>query len=285
VNGIGAERFSYMSHEEIGEYAVKWIEKLRPASKGALNNRDAMINVAAETTHVDDGVGQVLAALERTGALDDTLIIFLSDQGSAWGQLGLWGNSSWGDPSPAYNANMQVPMIMRHPAGIPAGLRIEEMVNQFDVFPSILDYVGLGKLKIEGSPGKTFVPLLRGEETEWPNEVFFEYIATRVVQTPQWKYTKRYMASPDELYDMVNDPRETNNLVNDPVYADVVKRMDARLTEFFSEYSDPEFDVWNGGTGKARLYYDLERTDKFRHASENFKEPFVENRTPFRDIN
>ena len=83
------------------------------AALEALNNRKAMINVAAETTHVDDGVGTVIAALEELGALDDTLVIYLSDQGSSYGQNGIWGNSSWAIPGTAYDSNMQVPLILR----------------------------------------------------------------------------------------------------------------------------------------------------------------------------
>ena len=253
------------------------------AAIDALNNRNAMINVAAETTHVDDGIGQVLAALEAKGVLDDTLIIFLSDQGSSYGQLGLWGNSSWGDPGPAYNANMQTPLIMRFPDRIPAGLKVDEMINQYDIFPTVLDFAGLGQLEIANSPGKSFVPLLEGKDQQWENEVFFEYISTRVVQTERWKYIKRFLASPNELFDLTNDPEERNNLAGDPAYADVQARLDQRLTTFFAQYADPEFDVWNGGTGKALLYYDRERSDKFRAEFATFKEPFVEQRPAFRD--
>ena len=66
------------------------------AAIDALNNSTAMINIAAEMTHVDEGIGTVLAALDELGLRDDTLVVFLADQGSSWGQLGLWGNSSWG---------------------------------------------------------------------------------------------------------------------------------------------------------------------------------------------
>jgi len=80
------------------------------AAIDALNNQQAMNTIASEMTMVDDGVGAVLDALERVGLADDTLVVFLSDQGSAYGQLGLWGNSSWGSPAPAYRANMQIPL-------------------------------------------------------------------------------------------------------------------------------------------------------------------------------
>lgn len=253
------------------------------AAIDALNNRQAMINIAAETTHVDHGIGVVLAALRNSGLLDDTLVIFLSDQGSAYGQLGMWGNSSWGEPPPAYNANMQVPLIFRHPQGIRAGQRITHMINQFDIFPTVLDYLGLGHLAIANSPGVSFAPMLKGTAMDWEDEVFFEYITTRVIQTRRWKYTKRFLDTPNELYDMQSDPGETLNRVSDPEYVDIVQQLDSRLTKFFADYADPEFDPWNGGTGKALLFYGARRTSRFREVFPEFRDPFVEVRPAFRD--
>lgn len=252
------------------------------AAIDALNNETAIINIAAEMTHVDEGIGTVLAALEAQGLAENTLVVFLADQGSSYGQLGMWGNSSWGDPEPAYNANMQVPMILRHPGHLDAGTRVPEMINQFDVFPTLLDYLGMADLEIANSPGQSFAPLLRGEGMVWEDEVFFEYISTRVVQTSRWKYTKRFMASPNELYDMTNDPGETNNLIADPAYGDVIADLDERLTAFWAEYADPTFDVWHGGTGKALVYYG-QRNNKFREAFPDWREPFVEKTAAFRD--
>ncbi len=253
------------------------------AAIDALNNRKAMINIAAETTHVDNGIGEVLRALESADLLEDTLIIFLSDQGSAYGQLGLWGNSSWAEPAPAYNANMQIPLIFRHPARIPAGQRRKEMIDQFDVFPTVLDYLGLSDLQIENSPGQSFAPILMMKDMDWNNEVFYEYLATRAIQTDRWKYVKRIYGEPDELFDLETDPEERNNLIDNAAHHSVVVKLDKRLSDFFGEYAAPEFDVWNGGTGKARLYYDEARTNWFREASTDFKEPFIDERPPFRD--
>ncbi len=253
------------------------------AAIDALNNQQAMINIAAETTHVDDGIGRVLAALDKRGSMDDTLIIFLSDQGSAYGQRGMWGNSSWGEPPPAYQANMHIPLIFRHPQRIPAGRRVSAMINQFDIFPTLLDYLGLGNLAIAKSPGKSFAPMLHGDEMAWQDEVFFEYITTRVIQTPRFKYTKRFLDAPNELYDMVADPNESRNLIDDPRFAKTVAELDGRLAAFFAEYANPEFDPWNGGTGKALLFYGKRRTDRFRAAFPSFRDPFIESRPAFRD--
>ena len=60
--------------------------------------------------------------------------------------------------------------------------------------------------------------MLNGKQIEWDDTVFFEYIDTRVIQTRNWKYTKRFLAAPDELYNLKRDPDETVNLISDPEY-------------------------------------------------------------------
>ena len=252
------------------------------AAIDALNNKTAMINIAAEMTHVDEGIGTVLAALDELGLRDETLVVFLADQGSSWGQLGLWGNSSWGDPEPAYNANMQVPLIFRHPGRIEAGATETAMVNQFDLLPTLLEYLGLGHLEIADSPGESFAPMLRGRDVAWEDEVFFEYISTRVIQTRQWKYTKRFLASPNELYDMTDDPGETRNLVDDPAFCGGCRgpgrTPDGVLFRVCRSRFRPVERRHRQGAGLLRP-----RNQKFRDAFPDWREPFVEKQTAFRD--
>lgn len=243
------------------------------AAIDALNNRRAMVNVAAETTHVDEGVGQVMSALAAKGLDENTLVIFLSDQGSAYGQLGLWGNSSWGETPPAYHANMHIPLIFRHAGKIPAGRRVEALINQYDIFPTVLEYLGMDDLSLPGSPGHSFAGALVGKPIEENDAVFFEYITTRVIQTRRWKFTRRLFDEPNELYDLQADPGERNNLIDDVDLTSVIASLDERLENFFRDYASPEYDPWRGGTGKLLLFYDDRRTDRFRRHFPNFREP------------
>ena len=252
------------------------------AAIDALNNQRAMNKIASEMTLVDDGIGSVLAALESCGLTDDTLVVFLSDQGSAYGQLGLWGNSSWGSPAPAYRANMQIPLIFRHPGRIPAGVRSEVMIDEFDLFPTLLDWLGLGDREIVGTPGRSFVPALQGDAFDGDDTVFFEYIDTRVIQTRQWKYTQRFLAAPNELYDLRNDPDETRNLVDDPAHRDVASDLAARLDRFFARHADPRYDIWRGGTAKATLFYGG-RNERFARQFPDWSPPVTKKARPFRD--
>jgi arylsulfatase A-like enzyme len=251
------------------------------AAIDALNNRRAMINIAAEMTLVDEGIGRLLEALKESGLGPDTLVVFTSDQGSAYGQLGLWGNSSWGEPAPAYNANMQVPLIFTQPGVVAAGRTADLAVNQFDLLPTLLDYLGLSDRVIENTPGESFAAALKGEALDWDHAVFFEFITTRVIQTDRWKFTKRFLASPNELYDLEADPGETRNLVDEPDYQAIVADLDRQLSVFFAEYSDPRYDLWRGGTGKALVHYGS--NERFEKHFPDWPAPQIVKATAFRD--
>jgi len=291
--GYYAENPPAMPQFPVHAYLREWAKTVRMpvdvpggtyawAAIDALNNQQAMNEIASEMTMVDDGVGALLAALERRGLAEDTLVVFLSDQGSAYGQLGLWGNSSWGAPAPAYRANMQIPLIVRQPGNIPAGETNSLLIDEFDLFPTLLDYLGLGDLEIANTPGHSFARALTGAPLAWEDMVIFEYIDTRVIQTRDWKFTKRFLAEPNELYDLARDPGETRNLVDDPEYARIVAELDARLTEFFDRYADPRFDIWRGGTAKATLFYGG-RNDRFADYFPGWTPPFTEKAAPFTD--
>ena len=141
-------------------------------------------------------------------------------------------------------------------------------------------------LTIENSAGRSFAALLEGAELEWGDTAFFEFVTVRVARTQRWKYMKRFDTDePHTLFDLVNDPGEKRNLIDDPAHADVAEELDRRLTAFFARYSAPEYDLWNGGSAKAQLldtHYG--RNHIFRDRFPGWREPFVE-RAPaaFRD--
>jgi arylsulfatase A-like enzyme len=250
---------------------------------GALNNKTAMINTASETAMVDAGVGEVLAALKSRGLEDDTLVVYTSDQGAAYGQHGLWGNTSWSFPFAAYNINFQVPLIFRHPGRIPGGAENDRTINQVDFMPTLLDYIGLSDIEIADSPGKSFAPMLKGEEIEWDNTAFFEFVTVRAIKTQKWKYVRRFPDSdPRELYDLEVDAAETTNLIDSPDYVDIVATLDKRLSGYFDQHADPRYDLWHGGTAKGRLLEEhYGRDDIFSERFPGWRRPFVEKATPF----
>ena len=250
----------------------------------ALNNKTAMVNTASETAMVDDGVGKILDALESRALQDDTLVIYTSDQGASYGHHGLWGNTSWSYPFAAYNINMQVPLIFRHLRIIPEGIETDTMVSQVDFLPTLFEHIGLKDIDIANTPGHSFAASLNGDEIKWDDTVFFEFATVRAIETPSWKYIRRFPPTdPRELYDLQADAGETVNLVDSPAHAEIIAALDKRLSDYFDQYADPKYDLWNGGTAKARLLDEhYGRDDIFSDRFPGWRQPFVEKALPYK---
>lgn len=223
------------------------------ANRQYLNNITAIRRTAAETSGVDDGVGEVMAAIKRLGLDERTLVVYTADQGWAGGQGGLWGMGDHTRPIHAFDSTMHVPLIFRHAGAIPAGATCDRMVCNYDLMPTLLTRLGL-KDKMSDkprSPGRNFSAMLGGQSPAWDDVIFFEFENTRCIRTGDWKYIERHPDGPNELYDLRADPAEARNLVDSPAVSETRRVLKARLEEFFRTYADPKYDVWKGGTSKA----------------------------------
>lgn len=225
------------------------------------NNQDYLNNIvsirrfAAELSAVDDGVGTVMAYLEEQGLDQNTVVIFCADQGWLGGQNGLWGMGDHTRPLTAFDGMMRVPLIFRQRGTVPAGVRTELMVSNYDFMPTLLSFLKLSsdeRLNSQ-SPGRNFSAVLRGEQIDWTNQVFYEMENVRAVRTETAKYVHRHPEGPFEFYDLENDPGEKVNLFGQPKYANEQATLTTALAEFFDKYADPTYDLYNGGTSKARL--------------------------------
>lgn len=217
------------------------------------NSQTGMERVAAETSGVDDGVGEVMAALERLGLDEDTLVIYAADQGWMGGQNGMWGMGDSFSPTGAHDLMMQIPLMFRQRGRIPAGRTSDLLVSNYDFLPTLLGHLGMGEqMPQHNSPGRDFSAALRGAEIDWGNEVFYEMETTRAIRTDGWKYIARHPNGPFELYDMRNDPRERFNLLGQPGTEAKRAELARRLDAFFAEHSDPKYDIWKGGGSKVK---------------------------------
>lgn len=207
--------FPYHSDLDIGEYYKKYAEALMG---------------------VDDSVEKVMAYLESEGLLASTLIIYMGDNGFAFGEHGLI------DKRNAYEASMRIPMLAFCPELIKPGTVVNEVVANIDIGATILEAAGL--TAPEYMDGESFYPLLQGEKVAWRTGLLYEYFWERnfphtpslhALRGDRYKYIHYHgIWDTDELYDLQEDPDEAVNLVRHPDYQEIVKQMN---TELFTQLS------------------------------------------------
>lgn len=180
---------------------------------------------------VDDSVGRVLAQLREMGVLDDTLVLYMGDNGFMFGEHGLI------DKRTAYEESIRVPMLIQCPSLFPGGRVIDEAVANIDVAPTILEAAGLAPPR--DMDGRSFLPLVQGKPTKWrDNFLYVYYWEKNYPQTPttfalrgaRYKYITYYgVWDVDELYDLKDDPDERRNLIFDPRLQGTVAQMESAL--------------------------------------------------------
>jgi choline-sulfatase len=221
-------------------------------------NRESMQSYSALITAVDRNVGRVLSKLEEMGVRDNTLVIFTADQGWNAGHHGVWGKGNGTVPYNMYEEAIRVPLIWNHGRRIKPRV-VREMVSTYDYFPAILDYLGVeAPSPTKPRPGRSYVPLLDGQQVPWNNRLYFEYGYTRAVRSENLKYIERTKEWPSEFYDLEADPGETRNLVEEPDYAERLAAFRSELHWFFKAHGAPDIEDWQSTT-KQKLYRQYRR--------------------------
>jgi N-acetylglucosamine-6-sulfatase len=167
---------------------------------------------------VDESLGSVLKALDEIGELENTVIIYSSDNGY------FMGEHTYKDKRLAYESSIRVPMIISYPKLISKNTVIDEQCLNIDLAPTILELAGINKPKY--MQGESMVKLMSGKKDKsWRKSIFFEYYVDDAwpyagpdqvaVRTNQYKLVDNFLKDDiDELYDLVNDPGEMKNLIN-----------------------------------------------------------------------
>ena len=180
---------------------------------------------------VDDSIGAVMDQLKKMGIYDDTLVIYMGDNGYMFGEHGLI------DKRVAYETSSRVPMLMQCPAIIQGGTVVDEVVANIDIAPTVMEAMGLKKPP--HMDGESFLPIAQGQEIPWRDYFLYVYYwEPNYPQTPthfclrgdQYKYITYYgLWDTDELFDIQADPTEQHNLIHDPAFAKTKKDMQDRL--------------------------------------------------------
>lgn len=187
---------------------------------------------------VDESIASVMAALEEKGILDETLIIYMGDNGFSFGEHGLI------DKRHFYEESAKVPFLVRYPTVLEGGQVIEEMVQNIDVAPTILEVAGIKKP--EHMHGASILPILEGTTPDdWRKQIFYEYYweydfphtpTMHGIRTDRYKYIRYHgIWDTNEFYDLENDPFEMNNLINSPEHQELIKEMVGELYTWMEE--------------------------------------------------
>lgn len=167
---------------------------------------------AEEVQYVDSEIGILLEALNQNGVLDNTLVVFTSDHGE-----GLGDHNRIGHVNQLYDTLTKVPLIMSYPGRFSGGKRIQELVSHIDLYPTILDILGIeADLPMEG---QSLHGLITGAEEFQPRRVLLETHKSeapynlRAIVDGDTKFIRNDTQSTEELYNLHTDPGELTNLL------------------------------------------------------------------------
>ena len=212
-----------------------------------MGNRESLKGYFAAVTAMDLDIGRLLGRLDHHGIRQDTLVVFLSDNGFSLGHHGFWGKGNGTNPLNMYEHSIRVPALISQPGRLPEGAVQPAMISAYDFMPTLLSYLDLPVPWDRDLPGRNAVDAWTGQAGQ-PDAgrdhvvVFDEYGGTRMIRTETWKYVHRYPGGPNELYDLENDPDERANLADDAGYAGRCRSLRGELESWFERYADPERD-------------------------------------------
>lgn len=162
---------------------------------------------------LDSSVGRVLKALDERGLADDTLVVFISDNGGALYTKATSNAPFQGGKFTLFEGGVRVPFVMRWPGRIPAGLRYDEPVSAVDVVATVAAAAGLPLPKDRVMDGVDLLPFLRGEKQGSPHEaLFWRADYTSAIRKGPLKLIRDRQSNVTALFDVVADPGETNDL-------------------------------------------------------------------------
>jgi len=201
---------------------------------------------------VDDGMKRLLGYLKEEGILDDTVIMYTGDQGF------MLGEHDYQDKRWMYDESMRMPFLVRYPKTIGAGSRTDAIVENVDYAPTMLDFAGVRTPDyMQGRSFKSIIETGR-EPADWKKEAYYRYWMHMAhhwnpshfgIRTKTHKLIFYYGCTTSggnqtppgwELYDLVKDPKEVNNVYDDPAYKRVARRMKEQLADVRRKIKDTD---------------------------------------------
>ena len=231
----GFQRYDFLAPGDAAE---------RQKTLDAEMRRQDLAGYFASIEAMDSNIGRLLDWLEMNDLRSNTLIVFMGDNGMNTGHHGIWGkgNGTW--PQNLFDTSVKVPCIISRPGYVPENVVSKKLLSQYDWLPTMIDYAGSAERVPDGLPGRSFAPLLRGDDMGERESIFVfdEYGPVRMIRSREWKLIWRYPAGAHELYNVIEDPDEHENLFNKPGLASLIADLRRELDEWYATYVYPDID-------------------------------------------
>jgi arylsulfatase A-like enzyme len=244
--------FKRMNEEQKKQYAAYYqpiydklqSDKLSGKALAEWKFRRYMIDYLNTAQSMDRNIGRVLDYLKANNLEQNTIVIYLSDQGFYLGEHG------WFDKRFMYQESFRTPFIMKYPALIKNGAHTDASIVNADVAPTLLELAGVKKPN--DMQGKSFVPVLKSATKEHRKQIFYHYFENGEhavsphfgVKEGCYKLIRFYKRVESwELFDLQNDPQELKNVYDDPKYKGIVKKMRKALLKQIKEFDDKEAEI------------------------------------------
>jgi arylsulfatase A-like enzyme len=199
-------------------------------------------------TNIDENMGRLLNKLRALGLEDNTILIFMTDNGTAAGFQGKRGFNAGmrGNKGSEYDGGHRVPCFVRWPAGgLGGGKDIGRLTAHIDLLPTLIALCGLPKPKGVKFDGTSLAPLLKNGDADWPDRILVTD-SQRIEHPEKWRknalMTDRWrLVNGKELYDIHADPGQKNDVAGD--YSEVVRKLRLAYEDWWADVS-PQFDEY-----------------------------------------
>ncbi|QDV26549.1 sulfatase family protein [Aureliella helgolandensis] len=209
-----------------------------PFDQDPVPDFDELYHNYCETVHgLDENIGRVLNALEENGQLENTFVFYMGDNGFHLGEHGFY------DKRDAFETSIRVPLLVMAPGRIPAGTTYNQMVQNIDIAPTILELCGV-QVPAGSMDGRSMQPLwssTNSASVSWRNHLLYEYHwewnfpatpTTLAIRTDRYKYIYYHGAwDQDGFYDLQTDPVERHNLIDVPAFQEQILALRNQLFE------------------------------------------------------
>lgn len=235
---------------------------------GTPRRRENLIGYFSAISAMDEQIGRILNKLSEDNLLDSTIIIFTGDNGMSMGHHGIWGKGNGTFPFNMFDTAVKVPFIAYWKGHISSKTINTDLISAYDVFPTLLDLATIPQPNIK-LPGKSFANTLlihtKEKATRKSIVVYDEYGPVRMIRTKEWKYIHRYPYGKHELYNLIYDSKEEQNLLDSNYLNNCdrdkkieieqkVLEMRKQLENWFHIYVNPNIDgAKEGVTGGGQM--------------------------------